>query len=901
MMDADLRSYLKGAQGDEPPPGYGSPRWVETESVAAHLIERSAVESALHLIEQESPARKKRWDLLLLTALLRQGLGERARSLDALEVVADKLLAAGDREGVNALLSRFLTPEPTPAAVRFLHFLAGGPAPEDERIEWLRTAISIRPADPELHQDLADLLLRSPDPDVKDAVREHRLRAMELFLDDGIVQGISDSLFRAIDEDLESSPARVGRILLRYAAVAPWSDAEPILDLALPALESQARGRLTWDDVAPIGPRLPGTAGARALFARLFRLVVANEPDPKAIVQGSGIADVKLPFEMIAARVPKIMALPPGAYVTHQTWGIGRVKESDGESLVLDFPGREGHKMSIAMASRSLDRLPHNGLRVLALEEPARARALAESGDPEVLVRVLRDVGGTATQAQLKPRLEAALPGFDQAVYWRKAKEKWKAEPRIDTSEAYRGQFRLVAEGSVESSSAAIPRLAPKAAAQGLQLVRKFLREHPEDEAKLRISAGPLVARWTEDARLDGTMRAQALCYAVAWSSLDPAAARSVLEELIGMGLKPDDLTLGSSQEQLVGLSQGVKGEEEFLWRAVESRLPRLRELGRERLKLLMGPERFARAVEQLMYRASEHPAVSARLVEHYAAHPGDAGAPPPEALLLATIRLLEVELPDGVPERLSGMLGPGGLLHTAFRAVPPSVESAEALERTVLHWKGSERRLLPILEFLHAAGLRELAEEHERRRKARAQDLLEGRTTEDVDTQFTLMTRATYDRLHQEMTKISRDLKTSIPAAIEKARALGDLKENAEYDAAKQRQANAAARIQDLMGMIQRARLIENLEIDEGRVGVGTETTLRPMEGNGEPPITFWILGEGDNNVAPGVLSYRAPLILPLLGKGVGAEVELTMAEGPRRYRVESIRRRLPGDPHLV
>jgi transcription elongation factor GreA len=162
-------------------------------------------------------------------------------------------------------------------------------------------------------------------------------------------------------------------------------------------------------------------------------------------------------------------------------------------------------------------------------------------------------------------------------------------------------------------------------------------------------------------------------------------------------------------------------------------------------------------------------------------------------------------------------------------------------------------------------------------------------------------MTRATYDRLQLEMTKISRDLKTSIPAAIEKARALGDLKENAEYDAAKQRQANAAARIQDLMGMIQRARLIENLEIDEGRVGVGTETTLRPMEGNGDPPLTFWILGEGDNNVAPGVLSYRAPLILPLLGKGVGAEVELTMAEGPRRFRVESIRRRLPGDPHLV
>ncbi|HET7498348.1 MAG TPA: GreA/GreB family elongation factor, partial [Candidatus Eisenbacteria bacterium] len=56
------------------------------------------------------------------------------------------------------------------------------------------------------------------------------------------------------------------------------------------------------------------------------------------------------------------------------------------------------------------------------------------------------------------------------------------------------------------------------------------------------------------------------------------------------------------------------------------------------------------------------------------------------------------------------------------------------------------------------------------------------------------------------------------------------------------------------------------------------------------------WILGEGDGNIAPGVLSYRAPLARNLLGKEVGAEVELTLEEVPRRYRVESIRRRLPG-----
>jgi transcription elongation factor GreA len=261
-------------------------------------------------------------------------------------------------------------------------------------------------------------------------------------------------------------------------------------------------------------------------------------------------------------------------------------------------------------------------------------------------------------------------------------------------------------------------------------------------------------------------------------------------------------------------------------------------------------------------------------------------------------VRLLEGDLPEGVPERLQALLAEGGgLFYARFRAAPPSTDVVEALERTVLHWAGSERRVVPVVEFLHAIGLGALGDEYERRRRVRAEVLLEGRSTEDVDTQFTLMTRTTYDRLQVELHKIARELKTSIPASIEKARALGDLKENAEYHAAKERQANAAVRVQELMGMIQRARLIENIDVDPSRVGVGTEAVLQPAEENGSA-LTFWILGEGDGAIAPGVLSYRAPLARPLLGKEVGAEVELAMADGPRRYRVESIRRRLPGDP---
>jgi transcription elongation factor GreA len=201
---------------------------------------------------------------------------------------------------------------------------------------------------------------------------------------------------------------------------------------------------------------------------------------------------------------------------------------------------------------------------------------------------------------------------------------------------------------------------------------------------------------------------------------------------------------------------------------------------------------------------------------------------------------------------------------------------------------------LIPILECLRAIGLGSIAESYEQRRRAMAESLLEGKSVEDLETRFTIMSRTTYERLEAEFKKLSFELRTTIPAAIETARQLGDLRENAEYDAAKAKQANTAARVQELINTLERTRLLETIEIDPTRVGVGTEVKLAPLSAGGSH-VTYWILGEGDGALAPEALSYRAPLAKPLLGKPVGAEVELVTPDEARRYRIESIVKRIP------
>ena len=888
MMDADFRRYLAALKTEEPPASSSDPRWTETEGLARRLISETKAEAALKLIDQE-PARKKRWDLLLLAGLLREGLGDRPLALESLETVADKLVASGDRSGVRGLLDRFLRPEPTGAAVRLLEFLARGEADDAMRTELLREAIVIRPRDPQLHAELSPALERMGDAA---GAREHRLLAIEILLELERPEGIGEDLLRIIEEDLEHAPARVGRIVLRFASLVSWREAESILDLALPELETRAAGRIYWDDLAPVAPRAAATADARLLLARYLRVAIALEPEPDAIVEGSGIGNPAVPIEEVAARLPKILALPPGAHVSHTTWGLGRVRSSDGESITLSFASREGHKMSFAMATRSLDRLANDGLRVLAIEDPAKLRALAQAGDAEVLVRALRDVGRSATSAQLKPRLEAALPDFDWAGYWKQAKENLKSDRRLDMSEAYRQIFRLAVEGS-EAAGSTLPQLSARAPAEGLNLIRRFLREHPDDEPRLKELAGALVRRWAAAEDLDPSTRAPALCHAISWGSINQDTAREYLEELVAQGLSPDDLTLGANQEMLLDSAAGISNEEEFLWRAVQSRLPRLRERGKARLQALLG-DRYARAIEQRITRGADAPGLAARLIEDFAARPGEAGAPSRETLLIGAIRLLERELPEGTTERLLALLDAGGLLRVHFAGSKPQEMERAQLESSILSWAGSERRLIPILEFVRAIGLPAVADEYEKRRKARAHSLLEGKSVEDLETRFTIMSRKTYEKLEGEMKKLSLDLRTSIPAAIEKARELGDLRENAEYEAAKLRQANAGARLQELMNTLERTRLLESIEIDDSRVGVGTETVLTPVE-SADPPLTYWILGEGDGGLYPGVLSYRAPLARPLLGKQVGTEVTLELPDGPRRYRIESIAKRVP------
>ena len=153
-------------------------------------------------------------------------------------------------------------------------------------------------------------------------------------------------------------------------------------------------------------------------------------------------------------------------------------------------------------------------------------------------------------------------------------------------------------------------------------------------------------------------------------------------------------------------------------------------------------------------------------------------------------------------------------------------------------------------------------------------------------------MTRATIQKLLHERNQLVWDLKNVVSKAIQKARELGDLSENAEYDAAKMKQADYARRI-ERSAEAGRGEADREPPDSRGEVAPGTEIQVEDVVTREKR--VFWILGEGDDWLGSEVISYVAPLGRSLIGKRVGERVSVVGSDSVHELLVRGIAKRLP------
>ena len=149
-------------------------------------------------------------------------------------------------------------------------------------------------------------------------------------------------------------------------------------------------------------------------------------------------------------------------------------------------------------------------------------------------------------------------------------------------------------------------------------------------------------------------------------------------------------------------------------------------------------------------------------------------------------------------------------------------------------------------------------------------------------------MTRAGFDQLDEELRELKAVERPAVIRAIAEAREHGDLSENAEYHAAREKQSFIEGRIKELEMILSRAEVIDPAKLS-GSVKFGARVTV--VDEDTDEEKSFQLVGEQEADLERGLLNVRSPLARALIGKDEGDSVEVTTPGGQKSYEILSIR----------
>jgi transcription elongation factor GreA len=149
-------------------------------------------------------------------------------------------------------------------------------------------------------------------------------------------------------------------------------------------------------------------------------------------------------------------------------------------------------------------------------------------------------------------------------------------------------------------------------------------------------------------------------------------------------------------------------------------------------------------------------------------------------------------------------------------------------------------------------------------------------------------LTKETLAQIREELNKLKTSGRAEIARQIAEAREKGDLKENAEYDAAKEAQGHHEAKISQLEAVIVTARVIEVKDIDISKVSILSKVTVTNM--GSKKTVIYQIVSENEADLKQGKISVTSPIGKGLLGKAIGEVAEVTAPSGTFKFRIDNI-----------
>jgi transcription elongation factor GreA len=428
--------------------------------------------------------------------------------------------------------------------------------------------------------------------------------------------------------------------------------------------------------------------------------------------------------------------------------------------------------------------------------------------------------------------------------------------------------------------------------------IQKFLSQHGDRRSDAVETYGPVLTERVKESEGDELLGALPLL--VDWYP----DRQEAWADLAAMGFDSGGKTTGvtTSEDQQAVLGIGLEGSawEVAALTALTSRFPAVRTRALDALVDQWGfdPEKretdpWDAAVLRAAKRYPYLPRECLSLIEGTLEGGVDPHLDMPWALLTATVEILASRPPKECALPLTRILDEKGKLVQALSGHLCPPELRQELQTLLTSGHVTAANLKVVEQVLRAAGASDLGDSVGQLLAAPDEES-EVPGAPYLQGGVVVMTRATLLRQQEELRALERELRIEIPQAIKKARELGDLAENAEYHAARERQGIINSQFMALRELLAHVQCVEDIALPEGVAGVGTEVVLKDLATGDES--TVWLLGIGDGHLGSEVISYDAPLGKALLGKKVGETVELDHGSEERKLQVVSITPRLPG-----
>jgi len=150
-------------------------------------------------------------------------------------------------------------------------------------------------------------------------------------------------------------------------------------------------------------------------------------------------------------------------------------------------------------------------------------------------------------------------------------------------------------------------------------------------------------------------------------------------------------------------------------------------------------------------------------------------------------------------------------------------------------------------------------------------------------------MTIYGYEKLQAEVKDLKEVKRPGVVKAIEEALEHGDLKENAEYHAAKEQQKNIDNRLAELQEILGNAQIVDPSELAHAKVSFGSTVVMTDMDTDEE--VTYTIVGGAESNPDAGLISFNSPLAKQLLGREEGDEVVVQLPGGKKEFEIDEVK----------